>query len=86
LLKSLVYCTIPKEGTSQEIKKQDNQKKVECLDVVLGIDQTPVIPKKALFLEKDFDPFDPYSKYNEQEYLNGLDFTRIDMQMSNMSI
>ena len=34
----------------------------------------------------EFNPYDPNSKYNEEDYLTGLDHLEIDMQMSNIPI
>ena len=33
-----------------------------------------------------FNPYDPESKYNEEDYLSGLDNLEIDMQMKNIPI
>jgi len=53
---------------------------------VIGIDQTPAIPKEPEYLAQDFDPFDPHQKYNETHYLTGLEHMTVDMQMSNQTI
>ena len=34
----------------------------------------------------EFNPYDPNSKYNEEDHLTGLDHLEIDMQMSNIPI
>lgn len=116
LLKSLLCCTIPKEGTADEKEKTKHtcsHQNVE--DDVLGIDQTPKMwrnpktlgrygryhdlesPNKFMtqlvniakvpeYMVADFDPHDPNSKYNEEDYLGGLDELDVDMQMSNRPI
>lgn len=116
LLKSLLCCTLPKEGTADEEDKTRHtcsHQNVE--DDVLGIDQTPKmwrnpkalgrdghyhdlenphkfmtqlvnIAKVPEYMAADFDPHDPNSKYNEEDYLGGLDQLDVDMQMSNILI
>lgn len=45
-----------------------------------------VIAKRPDFMRVDFDPYDPNSKYNEENYLIGLDDIQIDMRMSAVPI
>lgn len=116
LFKSLLCCTIPKEGTADDVedtKHACGHKNVE--DDVLGIDQTPKmwrnpktlkrdghyhdlenphkfttqlvnIAKAPEYMDVNFDPHNPNSKYNEEDYLGGLDQLDVDMQMSNIPI
>ena len=41
-----------------------------------------IIAKRPDFMRVDFDPYDPGSKYNEEDYLVGLDDLAVDMRMS----
>lgn len=116
LLKSLLCCAIPKEGTTdEEDKTRHSCHHQNAEDDVLGIDRTPKmwrnpkalgrdgyyhdlenphkfmtqlvnIAKVPEYMAVDFDPHNPNSKYNEADYLGGLEQLDVDMQMSNISI
>ena len=54
--------------------------------LVLGINQKLPIKAKPEYLQADFDPFDPYCKYNQKHYMDKMDNLDLNMQVSKIPI